>query len=416
MLVGKVPLFHPTSAQLLPWGANFGPLTLGGQPWRLVTSVFLHIGIVHLLLNMWCLWNLGELAEGLWKRTTLLAIFLLSGIAGAMFSLWWHPFVTVAGASGAIFGVAGALISYFLSGHHPYSGRAAKVALVSLIVFAIYNLVFGFLTPGIDNASHVGGFVVGLVLGLVLARSRRQGHLLAAAAVVIVAVFVIQVRAMSYVVHLQRGRVALELGQPDKAIAELGLVIRQKPSLAEAQLLIGESYLATAHFAQAEAAFRRGLELKPGNSQLMYRLGMSMLMQGRSAEALNLFQEQARREPRNPEPLIGTGIAAARQGDLVLAVGALRRAVQIDPWSIEANYNLGVIALRAGLVDEALAAFARAAQLRPNDPATITKLGDAYKAKGMYAQAEAAYERARKLSPRSQDGPNPRAQETTSSR
>ena len=100
MLLSGVSPSHPTSAQLLRWGANFGPFTLGGQWWRLLASIFLHIGIAHLLLNMWCLWNLGALAECLWGRTRFAALYLFAGVMGGLVSVAWHPFVVGAGASG----------------------------------------------------------------------------------------------------------------------------------------------------------------------------------------------------------------------------------------------------------------------------------------------------------------------------
>ncbi len=109
--LGGVSLTTPAPAQLVHWGANWGPLTLDGQPWRALTSNYVHIGIVHILLNMWCLWDLGRLAERIFGGLTLFLIYTLCGLAGSIASLWMHPMVFGAGASGAIFGLAGALIA-----------------------------------------------------------------------------------------------------------------------------------------------------------------------------------------------------------------------------------------------------------------------------------------------------------------
>src|SRR5947199_787019 len=99
----------------LLFGANYGPFTLSGQWWRLVTYMFLHQGIWHIVFNMWCLWDLGQLCESLYGSWTYVTIFLLTGIAAGLASVAWNPGVFSVGASGAIFGLAGALAaSYYL--------------------------------------------------------------------------------------------------------------------------------------------------------------------------------------------------------------------------------------------------------------------------------------------------------------
>jgi len=119
---------------------------------------------------MWCLWNLGRLAERIFDRWTYLLVYTASGIGGSLASLWWHPRGIGAGASGAIFGLAGALIAVLYLGKLPISKDALKPTLKSLLSFAAYNLFFG-LVPGIDNAAHLGGLAAGLGLGAVLSRS-----------------------------------------------------------------------------------------------------------------------------------------------------------------------------------------------------------------------------------------------------
>jgi rhomboid protease GluP len=170
MLLSGVSLVQPSPQQLLQWGANWGPLSLGPQPWRMLTSNYLHIGIIHIFFNMWCLWNLGWLAERVFDRWTYLLIYLSCGLAGSLASLWWHPLVIGAGASGAIFGVAGALIAALYLGHPPIPKSAMQGTLKSLLAFAGYNLFFGAVGAGIDNSAHIGGLVTGLALGAAMAK------------------------------------------------------------------------------------------------------------------------------------------------------------------------------------------------------------------------------------------------------
>ena len=170
MTLSGVSPTAPQISDLVKWGANTGAQTLASQPWRIWTSNYVHIGIVHILLNMWCLWSLGALAERVFDRWTYFLTYTFCGIAGSLASLGLHPNRFGAGASGAIFGLAGALISAFYLGHLPVPTRAMKSTLRSLVLFAAYNLFFGAVVPAIDNSAHIGGLVCGLVLGALLAR------------------------------------------------------------------------------------------------------------------------------------------------------------------------------------------------------------------------------------------------------
>jgi rhomboid protease GluP len=154
---------------LLRWGANYGPFTLQGEWWRLLTCVFVHAGIIHIGFNMWCFWYLGELAESLYGRWTFVAVYLVCGVGSSLTSLFWHPSVPSVGASGAIFGLAGALISAFKLGEFSVPRAALSGTLRSLGVFVFYNLIFGAFIGGTDNAAHIGGLITGLIVGAIIA-------------------------------------------------------------------------------------------------------------------------------------------------------------------------------------------------------------------------------------------------------
>ncbi len=195
MVLSGVSPMSPNQLQLLTWGANFAPLSLGSQPWRILASNYVHIGIIHIFFNMWCLWNLGRLAESIFDRWTYLLIYTASGIAGSLASLWWHPQGIGAGASGAIFGLAGGLIAVLYLGKLPFAKEALKPTLRSLVMFAAYNLFFG-LVPGIDNAAHLGGLAAGLAIGALLAasvteppdiRARRRNYVVIGATALLLA-------------------------------------------------------------------------------------------------------------------------------------------------------------------------------------------------------------------------------------
>jgi rhomboid protease GluP len=164
------------------WGANHAGLVLiYGEWWRIVTAMFVHVGLIHLATNMWCLWNLGLLAEPLLGSGGLLAAYILSGAAGNLLSTlvnWLGPFHDAggnvgfpvgAGASGAVFGIAGVLIILLKSPRLPVPPLELRKLRKSVIYFAAINFIIGIgtMAPGfgvkIDNMAHLGGFLCGLL-------------------------------------------------------------------------------------------------------------------------------------------------------------------------------------------------------------------------------------------------------------
>jgi rhomboid protease GluP len=184
-LTGISPI-SPSPEKLYAWGANHaGAVLLGGQWVRIVTAMFVHVGILHLATNMWCLWNLGVLAEPLMGSFGVIAVYILTGAAGNLLSTlynWFQPihdggnviFPVGAGASGAVFGIAGALIVLLKSPRLPVPQPELKRLRRSVIYFAAINLVigggisFGSRLTGIhiDNMAHIGGFSCGLLFAV----------------------------------------------------------------------------------------------------------------------------------------------------------------------------------------------------------------------------------------------------------
>jgi rhomboid protease GluP len=196
MTVRGVSVWGSTTDQLKYWGAdNAGAVLINGEWWRIVTAMFVHVGWIHLLGNMWCLWNLGLLAEPLLGSVGVLEVYILTGAAGNLLSTlynWWvnypdwakfHSSMTMdqvlrlfpygAGASGAVFGIAGALIVLLKSHRLPVPPRELHKLRRSVILFAAINLVIGFTISlgvvarhtgvSIDNSAHLGGVLCGLL-------------------------------------------------------------------------------------------------------------------------------------------------------------------------------------------------------------------------------------------------------------
>lgn len=162
MVMFGVDFISPTTDQLLFWGANFRPITLEGEYWRLLTNCFLHIGVFHLLMNMFALMYIGILLEPHLGKIRFLSAYLLAGILASVTSLWWHDLTVSAGASGAIFGMYGVFLIMLTTDIFEENSR--KALLPSIVVFVGYNLING-LNGAIDNAAHIGGLIAGAIIG-----------------------------------------------------------------------------------------------------------------------------------------------------------------------------------------------------------------------------------------------------------
>ena len=176
MLASGAGLWHSSNTVQLAWGANFGPATQDGEWWRLGTAMFLHFGVIHLTLNLWALWDAGQLVERMYGPTRFTAIYFVSGLAGNLLSLVAHKGLAISGgASGAIFGVYGALLVFLWSKRGSLHPHEFRWFFWGALAFAIVSLGLGLAITGIDNAAHIGGFVSGLLGGIIFANPTVSG-------------------------------------------------------------------------------------------------------------------------------------------------------------------------------------------------------------------------------------------------
>jgi rhomboid protease GluP len=194
MIAHHVDPNNPSERALIHYGANHTWLVLHGQWYRLLTATFVHIGFLHIACNMWCLWNLGILGEPLIGPLGMIAVYMLTGIAGNLLSMAWNVLSTLltrdprflfqvgAGASGAVFGIAGLLIVLLSNRRLPFPWEDLQRLRSSVIKFAGINLVIGLSTMvinvgiRIDNSAHIGGFLSGLALGVPLVPRMTSGR------------------------------------------------------------------------------------------------------------------------------------------------------------------------------------------------------------------------------------------------
>jgi len=155
-------------ATLMAFGVKANFQIDDGEIWRFVTPVFLHIGLLHIFFNSYAVWIIGPTVEKLYGGARFTIIYVVTGIAGVWGSYWYHPESISAGASGAIFGLFGALLVFgfkYRSSIPPVFRKAVGKGVLPVIAI---NLVIGYMIPGIDNSAHVAGLISGALLAAVI--------------------------------------------------------------------------------------------------------------------------------------------------------------------------------------------------------------------------------------------------------
>ncbi|HSK43356.1 MAG TPA: rhomboid family intramembrane serine protease [Candidatus Binatia bacterium] len=378
MVASGISFIKPETDQVLRWGADYGPYTLSGQYWRLITSMFLHFGIIHIFGNMWCLWSLGQLAEKLIDSVSLVGLYLITGIGAALLSLSWDPMRVSAGASGAIFGIAGALISVLYFGKLGLQPASVKKLLGYVVRFAFLNLLFG-LQGHIDNMAHLGGLVTGLIAGLFLAktfdvapeeRPARRRMVLATSAVGVILLFVPVVRAKQYAVEFGKGQTALDHDDVSAAIPHLQKYVAARPGDPMGHILLGAALQQSRRFDEATQEFERALAIDPGNAYVQVNLAKIYAYQKKNDKALALFKKGMPQAGADADASAFYLYASALKdaGRLTEAESNIRRSLQLNQNDTDAHKLLAEILTLEGKNDEAAAEIERAGQLTKQAP------------------------------------------------
>ena len=166
---GSGVLVPGDTSRLVEWGANYGPATIGeGQWWRLFSSMFLHGGVLHVGFNMYALWVGGRVVERIYGHVGYALLYAFAGLLGSVASAMTTQVPSV-GASGAVFGIFGALLAFLLRRRRLLPAAVLKRLRSVVLIVVGFNVAFGFAVPGIDQAAHLGGLAGGFLAGLLLA-------------------------------------------------------------------------------------------------------------------------------------------------------------------------------------------------------------------------------------------------------
>jgi tetratricopeptide (TPR) repeat protein len=331
----------------------------------LFTSTFVHFGIIHIALNMWCLWNLGTTLEPFMGRKVFGVMYVASGLAASLVSTAWNPWRVSAGASGAIFGVAGALVSYLALKKTPMDSVLVKRNLKSLGIFIFYNLLYG-LSGRIDNSAHFGGLVAGLILGAAIPpmvavsatpqftpvgppeahrdeQESRENRIALAVAGFSAALLVLGFAAIrtqkAAVADYGRAVKLIKANKPDQAVAPLEQAVKLDPEAPFAQTMLGELQLRLENPAAAVAPLEAAARIEPRSFDVQHDLALAYLGTGRPSDAIALanssIQSQDAAHSNGKGAWWGTfyirGVAEAELSNVSGAANDFRSIVNMNP-------------------------------------------------------------------------------------
>lgn len=355
---------------LLFWGSDYGPLTLGGQYWRVLTCLFVHQNIFHLGGNMLFLWRLGKSLDRLLSRMQTLAIYLFTGVASSLVSVAWHPTHLAFGSSGPIFGQAGALIALLALAKLNLS-RFQTFGILFWIILLLtpFGLLSGHFSQTTDYAAHAGGLVSGLIIGVLLAWVLRCSPLQSAArqrGVLAVTIFILVlsfggVIAMRYnVVRQYRQRlevqaflIAARKEESAKNIAAGKEALAKDPNDAAAHVKLAHEYFLQSEYGEAANEYRRALEIKPGDPDILSRFAMTYMMLGRASDAVPILRKNLSQGPETADKYTSFSWLLEITGSLNEAEEMARKAVALDNQSKRSHQQLASVLSQLHKTDEA---------------------------------------------------------------
>jgi membrane associated rhomboid family serine protease/Flp pilus assembly protein TadD len=339
---------------LLSFGASYGPLFRAGEYWRLVMPMFLHIGLAHLTTNMLGLVLLGYFLEPLYGYGRFSLIYVLSGMTGSLLSMEASNHLA-AGASGAIFGIAGAMLVTGLLHPEAVPRRWKNVFGIGIFLVIAVNLAFGQFVQHIDNWAHVGGLVCGAFLAFVVPPPRGRAavaswtHAPVQPVLALPALVVVIAMAATAVHYVKTSEVSsllaasgrmLQLRQRGRALSLLEQARRIAPRDLRVCQALGALYLEGGRYAQAIPELEQALQLDPTSSTDVVALAEAYENAGRLAEARQLLQSAEKKTPTNPTVQEALAELFTRMKFYQDAIDRYRAVLKLAPNSAIAHNNL----------------------------------------------------------------------------
>lgn len=421
LMVKQSPEFtlaSQTSQTLIDWGGNFGPLTLGPEPGRLLTCTFLHANLPHLLVNLCALYYVGSEMEKTIGTARYLLVYLISGIVGSLVSVEFQPWSVSVGASGAIFGIFGLAFSHVGAASFEEVLRTIKRRMIVLVVMLSIVLLPGFFISGMDNSAHLGGFFAGLILGfamLALPEKQFRKYVIggfvtvtlgpALAFLVIASQFRDDPRMNSQPLYIQ-GEQALSdkkydvaLDDFEKAIVAIG--DDQKFKKEKSAILKGKTgaliQLKRYDEALKVIAFNQTITDEKDQGPLVATTALVKQRQEKYQEAIDLYKAALVKEPDNPGICNDMAWAQTALGDLDEALENVNKALKKNDKQTSALDTRGTIYLLQKNYDAATKDLDRALVINPKEGAAFFHRAGVYLQQGEEEKCDKDLKAAKKL-------------------
>jgi membrane associated rhomboid family serine protease/tetratricopeptide (TPR) repeat protein len=400
---------------LLSFGASYGPFFRAGEYWRLVMPMFLHIGVAHLATNMFGLVLLGYFLEPLYGYGRFSLIYVLSGMAGSLLSMEASAHIA-AGASSAIFGIAGAmLVTGFL---HPEAvpWRWKNVFGIGILLVIVVNLGFGHFVKHIDNWAHLGGLLCGISLALLIPPARlrsgasawsqrpAQPVTIVPATLVVIAIVATAshyVKAGELTSLLQASGRMDALHQPDRALSLLQQAQRIAPHNFQVCEALGALYLERRQYGRAISELEQALRLDPSSSRDAVALAEAYNALHQPQRALSLLQQAGRIAPHNFQVSEALGVLYLERRQYAQAIPELKQALQLEPSSAPDAVALAEAYEDSGQLAQARQVLETAHRKAPEDAGTQEALAELCSRLKLYQAAINQYKGVLKLAPNS---------------
>ncbi|WP_309892031.1 rhomboid family intramembrane serine protease [Archangium sp.] len=414
MVATGVAVLDPSIEDLLKWGADFGPSTISeGQLWRLLSSAFIHVGVLHLAVNMWSLWAIGRMCERIYGNLTYTLIYLLSAVGGALASNAWNPMAVSAGASGALFGIDGALIAFLYLQPGSIPPEALQKLRKELLWIIGFNLMVGFSMSFVNNAAHLGGLVTGAAAGALVTRDLRAevvatprlarllGVLvLLAGATALVKLRVDSVPEVAGDLYYRQAYAAMQAGDNARAVELATRVIEQMPEYAPAHFMRGLAHSQQGQKAEAYDDYTRALGIQPDEPDA--RLYRCLL--GNESPYMEISLADCERSiladpARASSAHLGKATILMAKGELAAAKAEASRAVELAPEEVQPLVSRAWYAVELGEWEAAEADYARALKLQPQNARVLAARGQARRHLGRLDEALADLDAALALAP-----------------
>jgi len=340
---------------LLDFGAMYHPLVAAGDYWRLLTPIFLHIGLLHLVFNMYALLVLGNVVEQLYGSARFFFLYLISGIGGTIGSYLFSTSIS-AGASGAIFGVSGISLIAGYRYRDRIPANFKSIVGRGIVPFVVYNLAYGLLNKGIDNFAHLGGLITGAALAFLVqplnpAVPRKQQGILSYSSLLplalILGAFAFPVKAHFEMKRVEadfrRGLTLEKEKRYGESIEAYQRAMRIRPDLPSIHNNLAIIYTRQQKFDEAEREARQAVRL--GENEAMYHqtLGAVLWHKQRFQGAVEQYNRAIELDPKNAELHQALATLYEEQGSLDKATREWEKVKALRPGEVSVDQHLEVL-------------------------------------------------------------------------